>query len=117
MGLALKDHQYHCYGDYLNWPDDVRYELIDGDAYLMAPAPDLAHQDVTGSHQVIQGGQPGIKLDILESARQPQFRGAVGADAGDAFFAEKYLSGLRFIKTVDAVEQAGFPGAVRADDG
>ena len=48
MGLALKDNQYHCYGDYLTWRDDVRYELIDGDAYLMAPAPDLAHQEVTG---------------------------------------------------------------------
>ena len=48
MGLALKDNQYHCYGDYLNWPEDIRYELIDGDAYLMAPAPDLAHQDVAG---------------------------------------------------------------------
>jgi len=29
MGLVLKDHQYHCYGDYLTWPDDIRYELID----------------------------------------------------------------------------------------
>jgi hypothetical protein len=48
MSLALKDTQYHCYGDYLTWPDDVRYELIDGDAYLMAPAPDLAHQEVAG---------------------------------------------------------------------
>ena len=48
MSLALKDHQYHCYGDYLTWSDDVRYELIDGDAYLMAPAPDLAHQEVAG---------------------------------------------------------------------
>ncbi|MEI7994275.1 MAG: Uma2 family endonuclease [Methylococcaceae bacterium] len=48
MGLALKDNQYHCYGDYLKWPEDIRYELIDGDAYLMAPAPDLAHQDVAG---------------------------------------------------------------------
>ncbi len=48
MGLALKDTQYHCYGDYLNWPEDIRYELIDGDAYLMAPAPDLAHQEVAG---------------------------------------------------------------------
>lgn len=48
MGLALKDHQYHCYGDYLNWPDNIRYELIDGDAYLMSPAPDLAHQEVAG---------------------------------------------------------------------
>ncbi|MGZ4955735.1 MAG: hypothetical protein ACXV8Q_11535, partial [Methylobacter sp.] len=21
MGLALKDTQHHCYGDYLTWPD------------------------------------------------------------------------------------------------
>ncbi|MDD5319617.1 MAG: Uma2 family endonuclease [Methylococcales bacterium] len=48
MSLAIKDSQYHCYGDYLTWPDEARYELIDGDAYLMAPAPDLAHQDVAG---------------------------------------------------------------------
>jgi Uma2 family endonuclease len=48
MGLALKDTQHHCYGDYLTWPDDSRYELIDGSAYAMSPAPDLAHQDVAG---------------------------------------------------------------------
>ena len=48
MGLALKDRQKHTYGDYLRWPDDLRYELIDGDAFLMSPAPDLPHQDVTG---------------------------------------------------------------------
>jgi hypothetical protein len=30
MGLALKDTQHHCYGDYLTWPEDNRYELIDG---------------------------------------------------------------------------------------
>jgi len=48
MSLALKDKEHHCYGDYLTWPEDVRYELIDGDAYLMAPAPDLAHQEVAG---------------------------------------------------------------------
>jgi Uma2 family endonuclease len=48
MGLALKDTLSHCYGDYLTWSDDQRYELIDGSAYLMAPAPDLSHQDVAG---------------------------------------------------------------------
>jgi len=48
MSLELKDKEHHCYGDYLTWPEDVRYELIDGDAYLMAPAPDLAHQEVAG---------------------------------------------------------------------
>lgn len=48
MGLALRDPEYHTYGDYLTWPEDVRYELIDGDAYLMAPAPTVSHQDIAG---------------------------------------------------------------------
>lgn len=48
MALALKDRQQHNYGDYLQWPEDVRFELIDGDAYLTSPAADLPHQDVAG---------------------------------------------------------------------
>lgn len=48
MALALKDRQRHNYGDYLSWPAEVRYELINGDAYLMSPAPDLPHQDMVG---------------------------------------------------------------------
>lgn len=35
------------YGDYCRWPDDERWELIDGEAYAMA-APGLAHQTVVG---------------------------------------------------------------------
>lgn len=42
------DTQHYTYGDYLSWPEDVRYELIDGVAYLMAPAPSVAHQDLVG---------------------------------------------------------------------
>lgn len=48
MALALKDRQQHSYGEYRQWLDDVRYELIDGAAYLMSPTHDLAHQDVAG---------------------------------------------------------------------
>jgi Uma2 family endonuclease len=48
MGLALRDPDYHTYGDYLTWPEDVRYELIDGEAYMMAPAPTVSHQDIAG---------------------------------------------------------------------
>ena len=44
MGLALRDHARHTYADYRKWPEDVRDELIDGLAYLMA-GPDRAHQD------------------------------------------------------------------------
>jgi len=48
MGLALRDPEHHTYGDYLTWPEDVRYELIDGEAYMMAPAPTVSHQDIAG---------------------------------------------------------------------
>lgn len=48
MGLALKDQRFHTYREYLSWPEDVRYELIDGHAIMMSPAPLLDHQDITG---------------------------------------------------------------------
>jgi Uma2 family endonuclease len=35
--------------DYLSWQGDERYELIDGEAYLMAPAPVVEHQRITGA--------------------------------------------------------------------
>ena len=41
MSLALKDNQYHCYGDYLTWLDDMRYELINGDVYFKLETPVL----------------------------------------------------------------------------
>ncbi|GAB6041238.1 Uma2 family endonuclease [Endothiovibrio diazotrophicus] len=32
------------YADYLRWPDDERWELIEGVAYAMSPAPTRTHQ-------------------------------------------------------------------------
>ena len=62
MGLALRDDRHHTYADYLGWPEDARYELIDGEAWLMAPAPALDHQDIAGEiyHQLRNqlDGQP-----------------------------------------------------------
>lgn len=34
------------YRDYQNWPDDERWEIIDGQAYNMSPAPSVKHQDI-----------------------------------------------------------------------
>ena len=48
MGLPRRDADLHTYGDYLGWPEDVRYELIDGVAYLMSPAPSRVHQEIVG---------------------------------------------------------------------
>ena len=44
MSLPLRDPGRHRYGEYLHWPEDQRYELIDGLAYAMAPAPTRQHQ-------------------------------------------------------------------------
>ena len=41
---ALKDDRVYRYGEYRTWLDDERWELIDGVAYNMSPAPSMAHQ-------------------------------------------------------------------------
>lgn len=41
--LALKRDRF-TYDDYRRWPDDERWELIDGEAYNMCPAPTRIHQ-------------------------------------------------------------------------
>lgn len=48
MGVALRKEKHYTYADYLTWPEDARYELIDGEAFLMAPAPLVEHQEVAG---------------------------------------------------------------------
>ncbi len=48
MALPQRDQEYHTYADYRQWPEEVRYELIDGFAYAMGPAPTRRHQEVAG---------------------------------------------------------------------
>lgn len=44
MSIARNRDDYFTYGDYLAWPEDERWELIDGRAYAMTPAPTTRHQ-------------------------------------------------------------------------
>ena len=46
MALAQKTKKGFTYADYLTWPDDERWELIDGEAYNMTPAPTFKHQKI-----------------------------------------------------------------------
>jgi Uma2 family endonuclease len=62
MALSLRDADRHTYGDYLGWGEDARYELIDGLAYAMAPAPTRMHQEF-----VLQIGRQ--LADALEGTR------------------------------------------------
>ena len=43
----LKKGTNFTYGDYVNWPEDERWELIDGYAYNMSPAPSRRHQKIS----------------------------------------------------------------------
>ena len=49
MGFPRRDSLHHTYGEYFSWPDDERYELIDGIAYVRdPPAPSRFHQALVG---------------------------------------------------------------------
>lgn len=36
--------------EYREWPGDERWQIIDGQAYAMTPAPNIRHQKITGNH-------------------------------------------------------------------
>jgi Uma2 family endonuclease len=49
VGLpARKLDRSYTYADYCTWPDDERWELIDGVAWNMSPAPSSRHQGILG---------------------------------------------------------------------
>jgi Uma2 family endonuclease len=58
---ALKRDARYTWADYRSWPEDERWELIDGVAYGMSAAPSIRHQDVVGGmfsriEQQLRGG-------------------------------------------------------------
>lgn len=46
---ALKLKQHYTYTDYLSWPSSERWEIINGEAYNMSPAPHTRHQIVSSN--------------------------------------------------------------------
>lgn len=47
-GPARKLDERYTYADYKTWPDDERWELIEGTAYSMSPSPSWRHQGLVG---------------------------------------------------------------------
>ena len=43
---ALSQNRRYTYEDYLSWPEDERWEIIDGVAHMLA-APNVAHQSIS----------------------------------------------------------------------
>jgi len=46
MALPAQKEEGFTYQDYLSWADEERWEIIEGRAYAMSPAPSLRHQKV-----------------------------------------------------------------------
>jgi Uma2 family endonuclease len=47
MGVPKAKHQTYSYADYLGWDDGRRWEVINGLAYDMSPAPNTEHQRIS----------------------------------------------------------------------
>lgn len=67
----------YTYQDYLTWPDDERWEIIEGVPYDMSPSPNTKHQTLVGNlfgflHQALKGKEcvPWIApLDVVFSEK------------------------------------------------
>ena len=110
MGLQFKDRQHHNYGEYLGWPDDVRYELIDGEAYLMAPpAPTISHQTVAGEiyRQLANAldGKPCVPLIAPVDVRLPK------ADETDEAIDTVVQPDVMVVCDPDKISERGVRGA------
>ena len=45
---AAKKKGHFTWQDYRSWPDDERWEIIDGEAFAMTPGPSTRHQRIQG---------------------------------------------------------------------
>ncbi|MBI3585192.1 MAG: Uma2 family endonuclease [Nitrospinae bacterium] len=52
MPIVLKKDAKYTYSDYLTWPNDEQWEIIDGRAYNMSPAPKIRHQNVVSNFHI-----------------------------------------------------------------
>ena len=50
MGYPIrKENNVYTYKDYLEWPEEERWELIEGVAYNMTPSPSRSHQKISAA--------------------------------------------------------------------
>jgi Uma2 family endonuclease len=71
MPLASRvEQKKYTYQDYLSWPDEERWEIIDGEAYNMSPAPKVKHQRIS-RNLTWQFGKQSNKLKGCEFFEAP----------------------------------------------
>jgi Uma2 family endonuclease len=65
MPLAKESNKKFTYADYLTWPDDERWELINGKAYDMTPAPSVRHQKIVNNLNIFLSTHPKKKKECF----------------------------------------------------
>lgn len=64
MALPEAEREFYTYADYLSWPAEERWEIIDGAPYGMSPAPGRSHQRILfGLARVIAGITDGLPCE------------------------------------------------------
>lgn len=46
LAISTDEKRVYTYADYLTWPDSERWEIINGQAFAMSPAPGRYHQEI-----------------------------------------------------------------------
>jgi len=78
--MQAPEYPKYTYADYLTWNDGKRYELIDGEIYMMSPAPSSGHQRISGNLFLqIATHLRGKKCEVFAAP----FDVRLNADAGD----------------------------------
>jgi len=49
MDALRRENQHYTYSDYAAWDDGLRWELVDGAAYMMSPSPTWRHQELSAN--------------------------------------------------------------------
>lgn len=140
MGLPQRKSEsspHYTYADYLTWSDNERFQLIEGEAFLMAPAPAVQHQtvvmEVSSQAHVALKGSPcqvftaplDVRLpkadesdDRIDTVVQPDIlvvcdakkideRGVRGAPDWVVEVLSPFTAGLDHVKKRRLYEQAG----------
>jgi Uma2 family endonuclease len=89
MTTPVKAPAHYTYADYSKWPEEERWELIEGEPFNMSPAPSLTHQRVVA--------------ELLTQIRQ-QLRGS-GCETFVAPFDVRLPKGDEAEEAVDSIVQ------------
>jgi len=108
MGLPKrKEDQLFTYSDYMTWPDDERWELIDGEAYQMAPASTNHQRVLRRLLNKFENYLEGKSCEVFDNlgVRLP------GEDEPDKYIKDVLIPDIAVVCDPEKLDDAGCKGA------